>query len=64
MNCTHEIRAEDLNWAELNFESPEKAFKFADKLERMAADPNISEATKQQIDECLDDLFATLFDLG
>jgi hypothetical protein len=64
MSTTHEIRAEDLDWAEINFESPKEAFKFADRLERMAEDPSISEAAKKQIDDCLDDLFATLFDLG
>lgn len=60
--ATHEIRAEDLTWPEINFESPEKAFKFADKLEQRLKDPNLTDQQKQQLEEALDDLFSTLFD--
>ena len=59
---THEIRAEDLTWAEINFESPKEAFKFADKLEQKLKDPNLTDQQKQQLEEALDDLFSTLFD--
>lgn len=59
---THEITAADCTWAEINFESPEKAFKFADKLEQELKDPNITPERKAHIDEILDDLFSTLFD--
>lgn len=59
---THEIRAEDLTWAEINFESPKEAFKFADKLEQKLKDPNLTDEQKKQLDDCLDDLFSTLFD--
>ena len=59
---THEIKASDLSWPEINFESPKEAFMFADKLEKELEDPNISPERKSQIDECLDDLFSTLFD--
>ena len=59
---THEITAADLTWPEINFESPEQAFKFADKLEKELENPNITPARKAQIDECLDDLFSCLFD--
>ncbi len=59
---THEIKASDLTWAEINFESPKEAFKFADKLEQKLKDPNLTEEQKKQIDDCLDDLFSTLFD--
>ena len=59
---THEIRAEDLTWAEINFESPKEAFKFADKLEQKLKDPNLTEEQRKQLDDCLDDLFSTLFD--
>lgn len=62
MATTHELRAEDLTWPAINFESPRAAMIYANKLERMAEDPNISEDLKQQIDECLDELFACLFD--
>lgn len=58
----HEIKASDLTWAEINFESPKEAFKFADKLEQKLKDPNLTEEQKKQIDDCLDDLFSTLFD--
>lgn len=60
--ATHEITASDLTWAEINFESPEQAFKFADKLEKELENPNITPERKAQIDECLDDLFSCLFD--
>ena len=59
---THEIKASDLNWAEINFESPKEAFKFADKLEQKLKDPNLTEEQRKQLDDCLDDLFSTLFD--
>lgn len=59
---THEIKAIDLAWAEINFESPKEAFKFADKLEQKLKDPNLTEEQKKQLDDCLDDLFSTLFD--
>ena len=59
---THEIKASDLTWAEINFESPKEAFKFADKLEQKLKDPNLTEEQKKQLDDCLDDLFFTLFD--
>ena len=59
---THEIRAADLTWAEINFESPREAFKFADKLEQKLKDPNLTEEQRKQLDDCLDDLFSTLFD--
>jgi hypothetical protein len=59
---THEIKASDLTWAEINFESPKEAFKFADKLEQKLKDPNLTEEQKKQLDDCLDDLFSTLFD--
>ena len=59
---THEIKAEDLTWAEINFESPKEAFKFADKLEQKLKDPNLTDEQKKQLDDCLDDLFSTLFD--
>ena len=62
MATTHELRAEDLTWPAINFESPRAAMIYANKLERMAEDPNISEDLKQQIDECLDELFTCLFD--
>jgi len=61
---THEITAADCSWPEINFESPKEAFKFADKLEQRLADPNITEAEKNKIDACLDDLFSLLFDGG
>ena len=64
MQTTHEITAKDLDWASLNFESPRAAMNFANRLERLAEDPNISEDLKRQIDECLDELFDTLFDLN
>lgn len=60
--ATHEIKASDLTWAEINFESPEQAFKFADKLEKELENPNITPERKALIDECLDDLFSCLFD--
>jgi hypothetical protein len=59
---THGIRAQDLTWAEINFESPEQAFKFASKLERLAKDPRISAEDLVKIETALDDIFATLFD--
>jgi hypothetical protein len=59
---THEIKASDLTWAEINFESPKEAFKFADKLEQKLKDPNLTEEQRKQLDDCLDDLFSTLFD--
>lgn len=59
---THELTAADCTWAEINFESPEQAFKFADKLEQRLKDPDITDAEKQRIDNALDDLFSTLFD--
>jgi hypothetical protein len=59
---THEITAADCSWPEINFESPEQAFKFADKLEKRLEDPTISDDEKKRIDECLDDLFSLLFD--
>ena len=59
---THEIKASDLTWPEINFESPEKAFKFADQLEQKLKDPNLTEEQRQQLEACLDDLFSTLFD--
>lgn len=59
---THEITAADCTWAEINFESPEKAFKHADKLEQALKDPHISPADKQKIEAHLDDLFSCLFD--
>ena len=59
---THEIRAEDLTWAEINFESPREAFVFAEKLEQKLKDPNLTEQQKQHLEDCLDDLFSTLFD--
>jgi len=59
---THEIKASDLAWAEINFESPKEAFKFADKLEQKLKDPNLTEEQRKQLDDCLDDLFSTLFD--
>lgn len=59
---THEIKASDLTWAEINFESPKEAFKFAAKLEQELKDPNITKERKALIDECLDDLFNCLFD--
>lgn len=59
---THEIKASDLSWSEINFESPQQAFKFADQLERKLKDPNLTEEQRQHFEECLDDLFSTLFD--
>jgi hypothetical protein len=59
---THEITAKDCHWADINFESPEQAFKFADRLEERLKDPTISAEERQRIDDCLDDLFSTLFD--
>ena len=59
---THEITAADCSWADIHFESPEQAFKFADKLEQRLKDPDITDAEKQRIDDALDDLFGTLFD--
>ena len=59
---THEIKASDLTWAEINFESPKEAFKFADKLEQKLKDPNLTEEQRKQLDDCLDDLFSILFD--
>jgi hypothetical protein len=59
---THEIRAKDLTWAEINFESPREAFAFAEKLEQKLKDPNLTEQQKQHLEDCLDDLFSTLFD--
>lgn len=59
---THEITAADCHWADIDFESPERAFKFADKLEQRLKDSTISAEERQCIDECLDDLFSTLFD--
>lgn len=59
---THEIKASDLTWSEINFESPKEAFKFADKLEQKLKDPNLTEEQRKQLDDCLDDLFSTLFD--
>jgi len=59
---THEIKASDLTWAEINFESPKEAFKFADQLEQKLKDPNLTEEQRKQLDDCLDDLFSTLFD--
>lgn len=64
MLTTHEIRAEDLTWAEINFESPREAMLYANKLEKLAEDPNIDPGLKAHIDECLDELFACLFDQG
>ena len=60
--ATHEITAADCSWAEINFESPEQAFEFADKLEKELENPTITPERKAQIDECLDDLFCCLFD--
>lgn len=60
--ATHEIKASDLTWADINFESPKEAFKFADKLEQGLKDPNITPERKTHIEECLDDLFNCLFD--
>jgi hypothetical protein len=59
---THEITAKDCHWADINFESPEEAFKFAFKLEERAKDPTITAEERQRIEDCLDDLFSTLFD--
>ena len=59
---THEIKASDCTWAEINFESPKQAFNFASKLEQELKDPNITPERKAHIDEILDDLFSTLFD--
>jgi hypothetical protein len=59
---THEITVADCSWPEINFESPEQAFKYAAKLEKRMEDPTISEEEKKRIDECLDDLFSLLFD--
>jgi hypothetical protein len=59
---THEITAKDCHWADINFESPKEAFNFAAKLEARAKDPTISDEERVRIDECLDDLFSTLFD--
>lgn len=59
---THEITAADCTWAEIYFESPKDAFKFAAKLEKELEDPAITPERKALIDEWLDDLFSTLFD--
>jgi len=59
---THEIKASDLSWSEINFESPKEAFKFANKLEQKLKDPNLTEEQRKQLDDCLDDLFSILFD--
>jgi len=45
---THEIKAADLTWAEINFESPKETFKFADKLEQKRKDPNLTEEQRKQ----------------
>jgi hypothetical protein len=60
--ATHEITARDCEWASINFESPEHAFKFADKLEKRLEDPSISEEERALIDEAADKLFSLLFD--
>lgn len=59
---THEITAADCHWADINFESPKEAFKFAAKIEERMKDPNITTEEFKRLDELLDDLFSTLFD--
>lgn len=59
---THEIKAKDLSWPTFQLDSMEDAWKHADKLERMAADPSLSDDQRDAIDEQLDELFSLLFD--
>ena len=59
---THEIKASDLNWAEIMFEDVNQAFEHAQMLEDQLKDPNLSADSRQFIEECLDDLFSALFD--
>ena len=59
---THEIRAEDLNWAEIFFEDVNQAFEHAQMLEDQLKDPNLSPDARKFIEACLDDLFSALFD--
>lgn len=59
---THELTVTDCHWADINFESPKEAFKFAAKLEQRLKDPSISDDERKRIEDALDDLFSTLFD--
>lgn len=59
---THELTVADCHWADINFESPKDAFKFAAKLEQRLKDPSITDDERKRIDDALDDLFSTLFD--
>lgn len=61
---THEIKATDLTWPDVAFESPEEAFNYATKLEKELENPDLTDAQREAIDERLDDLFATLFPLN
>jgi hypothetical protein len=62
--ATHEIKASDLTWPDVVFESPEEAFTYATKLEKELENPDLTDAQREAIDERLGDLFATLFDLN
>ena len=62
--ATHEIKAADLTWPDVVFESPEEAFTYATKLEKELENPDLTDAQREAIDERLGDLFATLFDLN
>lgn len=59
---THEIRASDLSWPQISFESPEEAERFAASLEKRLASPSLSPEERQRIEEALDELFSFLFD--
>lgn len=59
---THELTVADCNWADINFESPKEAFRFAAKLEQRLKDPSITSEEHKRIEDTLDDLFSTLFD--
>jgi len=59
---THEIKASDLNWAEIMFEDVNQAFEHAQLLEDQLKDPNLSPDARQLIEMLLDDLFSALFD--
>lgn len=61
---THEIKASDLTWPEIMFESPADAFDYGIRLEKELENPDLTDAQREAIDERLDDLFATLFDLN